>query len=42
MQICYRALLGVFETADEELAKQGRSYRVTYAKDAVWVNQLNY
>ena len=42
MQICYRALLGVFEAADEELAKQGRSYRVTYAKDAVWVNQLNY
>ncbi|KAM3744343.1 hypothetical protein ACB098_06G046000 [Castanea mollissima] len=35
MQIFYRALLGVFEAADEELAKQGRSYRVSYAKDAM-------
>ncbi|KAK7846176.1 putative disease resistance protein [Quercus suber] len=34
MQICYRALLSVFEVADEELAKQGTSYRASYAKDA--------
>ena len=36
------ALLGVFEVADEELAKQGSSYRASYAKDAIRGNQLNY
>ncbi|KAK4576305.1 hypothetical protein RGQ29_027031 [Quercus rubra] len=35
MQICYRALLDVFEAANEELAKQERSYRVSYAKDTI-------
>ncbi|KAM3744344.1 hypothetical protein ACB098_06G046100 [Castanea mollissima] len=35
MQICYCALLDVFEAADEELAKQGRSYRVSYTIDAM-------
>ncbi|KAM3696524.1 hypothetical protein ACJW31_06G045400 [Castanea mollissima] len=35
MQICYCALLDVFEAADEELAKQGRSYRVSYTTDAM-------
>ncbi|GMY31546.1 sesquiterpene synthase 2-like, partial [Fagus crenata] len=35
MQICYRALFDVFEAIEEELAKQERSYRINYAKDAM-------
>ncbi|KAM3696545.1 hypothetical protein ACB098_06G048200 [Castanea mollissima] len=35
MQICYRALFDVFEAIENELAKKERSYRVTYAKDAM-------
>uniref|UniRef100_A0A2N9GC24 Terpene synthase N-terminal domain-containing protein n=1 Tax=Fagus sylvatica TaxID=28930 RepID=A0A2N9GC24_FAGSY len=35
MQICYRALLDVFEAVEEELGKQGRSSRVSYAKEAM-------
>ncbi|XP_030931548.1 (-)-germacrene D synthase-like [Quercus lobata] len=35
MKICYRALLDVFEAVEEEMSKQGRSYRVSYAKDAM-------
>ncbi|KAM4103192.1 hypothetical protein ACJW30_06G060600 [Castanea mollissima] len=35
MQICYRALFDVFEAIENELAKKGRSYRVSYAKDVM-------
>nr|POE44558.1 beta-caryophyllene synthase [Quercus suber] len=35
MQICYRALFDVFEAIENELAKKERSYRVSYAKDAM-------
>ncbi|XP_050247222.1 sesquiterpene synthase 2-like [Quercus robur] len=35
MQICYRALFDVFEAIQNELAKKERSYRVSYAKDAM-------
>ena len=37
MQICYRALFDAFESIEEELATQERSYRINYAKDAVRV-----
>uniref|UniRef100_A0A2N9FG29 Terpene synthase N-terminal domain-containing protein n=1 Tax=Fagus sylvatica TaxID=28930 RepID=A0A2N9FG29_FAGSY len=45
MQICYRALFDVFESIEEELATQERSYRINYAKDApclslAWVTSL--
>ena len=42
MQICYRALFDVFEAIENELAKKERSYRVSYAKDAVRVKQPNF
>ena len=44
MQICYRALLDVFEAANEELAKQERSYHISYAKDTIrtQVYQINF
>ena len=42
MQICYRALFDVFEAIENELAKKERSYRVSYAKDAVSVKQFNF
>ncbi|GFZ06550.1 terpenoid cyclases/Protein prenyltransferases superfamily protein [Actinidia rufa] len=32
MKLCYRSLLDVYSTIDEEMAKQGGSYRVDYAK----------
>ncbi|PSS16243.1 (-)-germacrene D synthase [Actinidia chinensis var. chinensis] len=32
MKLCYRSLLDVYSTNDEEMAKQGGSYRVDYAK----------
>ncbi|KAK9997337.1 hypothetical protein SO802_022023 [Lithocarpus litseifolius] len=35
MQICCRALFDVFEAIENELAKEERSYRVSYAKDAM-------
>ncbi|KAF5478806.1 hypothetical protein F2P56_005336 [Juglans regia] len=35
MQICYKALLDVFEEIEKELAKQGRSYLVSHAKEAM-------
>ncbi|KAM4092723.1 hypothetical protein ACB094_06G061700 [Castanea mollissima] len=35
MQICYRALFDVFEAIENKLAKKERSYRVSYAKDAM-------
>uniref|UniRef100_A0A5B7ATX3 Terpene synthase metal-binding domain-containing protein n=1 Tax=Davidia involucrata TaxID=16924 RepID=A0A5B7ATX3_DAVIN len=36
MKLCYEALLDVYEEIEEEMAKQGNSYRVHYAKEAVW------
>ena len=42
MQICCRALFDVFEEIENDLAKKERSYRVSYAKDAVSVKQLNF
>ncbi|KAH7861040.1 hypothetical protein Vadar_020872 [Vaccinium darrowii] len=35
MKLCYHALLDVYNMIDEEMAKQGRSYRVNYAKSAM-------
>ncbi|XP_040988567.1 (-)-germacrene D synthase-like [Juglans microcarpa x Juglans regia] len=35
MQICYKALLDVFEEIEQELAKQGRSYLLSHAKEAM-------
>ncbi|KAM3744275.1 hypothetical protein ACB098_06G040300 [Castanea mollissima] len=35
MQICCRALFDVFKEIENELAKKERSYRVSYAKDAM-------
>ncbi|KAK4539106.1 hypothetical protein RGQ29_031971 [Quercus rubra] len=35
MQICCRALFDVFEEIENDLAKKERSYRVSYAKDAM-------
>ncbi|XP_057507169.1 (-)-germacrene D synthase-like [Actinidia eriantha] len=32
MKLCYRSLLDVYSMIDEEMAKQGESYRVDYAK----------
>ncbi|XP_058195773.1 (-)-germacrene D synthase-like [Rhododendron vialii] len=32
MKLCYQALLDVYNMIDEEMAKEGRSYRVNYAK----------
>ncbi|KAA8526913.1 hypothetical protein F0562_008858 [Nyssa sinensis] len=35
MKLCYEALLNVYEEFGEEMAKQGNSYRVHYAKEAM-------
>lgn len=35
VQICHRAVLEIFEEFERELAKQGRSCLVFYAKEAV-------
>ncbi|KAL6314044.1 hypothetical protein AAG906_011779 [Vitis piasezkii] len=35
MRVCYRALLDVYSEIEEEIAKEGRSYRVYYAKEAM-------
>jgi (-)-germacrene D synthase len=35
MKLCYKALLDVFEEIEEEMCKEGRFYRVYYAKVAV-------
>ncbi|XP_058220677.1 (-)-germacrene D synthase-like [Rhododendron vialii] len=32
MKLCYQALLDVYNMIDEEMTKEGRSYRVNYAK----------
>lgn len=34
MKIYYSALLGVYREIEEEMAKEGRSYRLHYAKPA--------
>jgi len=35
MRLCYEALLDVYDMIEEEMAKQGRSYAVDYAKSTV-------
>ncbi|KAK9269516.1 hypothetical protein L1049_001291 [Liquidambar formosana] len=35
MKICYRALLDVYSEIEEVMAKEGRSYRLYYAKEAM-------
>ena len=35
MRLCYETLLDVYNMIEEEMAKQGRSYAVEYAKLAV-------
>ncbi|CBI20478.3 unnamed protein product, partial [Vitis vinifera] len=35
MRVCYRALLDVYSEIEEEMAKEGRSYRLYYAKEAM-------
>ncbi|KAJ9671957.1 hypothetical protein PVL29_025551 [Vitis rotundifolia] len=35
MRVCYQALLDVYSEIEEEMAKEGRSYRVYYAKEAM-------
>lgn len=35
MKYIYQALLGVYEEIEEETAKEGKSYRIYYAKEAV-------
>ncbi|KAF7142010.1 hypothetical protein RHSIM_Rhsim06G0190300 [Rhododendron simsii] len=35
MKLCYQALLDVYNMIDEEMVKEGRSYRVNYAKSAM-------
>nr|XP_048323765.1 (-)-germacrene D synthase-like [Ziziphus jujuba var. spinosa] len=35
MQFCYQALLDVYSEIEEEMTKQGKSYRVDYAKQAM-------
>ena len=35
MRVCYQALLDVYCEIEEEIAKEGRSYRFHYAKEAV-------
>ncbi|GFS29235.1 terpenoid cyclases/Protein prenyltransferases superfamily protein [Actinidia rufa] len=35
MKLCYQALLDVYSMIDEEMAKQGRSYCVDYAKSSM-------
>ena len=37
MQIFYRTLLNVVDEIEEEIAKDGRSYRVYYAKESVCI-----
>lgn len=35
MQVFYHTLLNVYDEIEEEMVKEGRSYRVNYAKEAV-------
>ncbi|KAL3503370.1 hypothetical protein ACH5RR_037819 [Cinchona calisaya] len=35
MKICYQTLLDVFEEIEEEMANEGRSYRIYYAKEGM-------
>ena len=35
MRLCYEALLDVYDMIEKEMAKQGRSYAVDYAKSTV-------
>ncbi|XP_052289130.1 (-)-germacrene D synthase isoform X1 [Citrus sinensis] len=42
MKLCYRALLDVFSEAEKDLAPQGKSYRLYYAKEAMKNMVKNY
>ncbi|ONI13021.1 hypothetical protein PRUPE_4G198000 [Prunus persica] len=42
MQVFYRTLLNVYDEIEEEMVKEGRSYRVYYAKEAVKAQARNY
>jgi (-)-germacrene D synthase len=35
MKFCYEALLDVYTETEQELASEGRSYRIDYAREAV-------
>ena len=35
MKLCYKALLDVYEEIEDEMSKEGRSYLVYFATDAV-------
>ncbi|KAM5584139.1 hypothetical protein ABKV19_003820 [Rosa sericea] len=35
MKVCYKALLEVYTEIEEELAKEGKSYRIHYAREAM-------
>ena len=35
MKYCYEALLKLYDEIEEELAKEGRAYRIPYAKETV-------
>lgn len=35
MKYCYEALLKLYDEIEEELAKEGRAYRMPYAKETV-------
>ncbi|PRQ24662.1 putative (+)-germacrene D synthase [Rosa chinensis] len=35
LQLCYKALIEFFEEIEDEMAKEGRSYRVHYAKETM-------
>ena len=36
MKCFYRALLDLYEEMEQEMAKEGKLYRVHYAKELVW------
>lgn len=38
MRICYEALLGVYAEMEDEVVKQGQSYRIVYAKQEVYMH----
>ncbi|VVA34601.1 PREDICTED: (-)-germacrene D synthase, partial [Prunus dulcis] len=42
MQVFYHTLLNVYDEIEEEMVKEGRSYRVYYAKEAVKAQARNY
>lgn len=41
MQIFYGALLNVVSEIEEEMAKEGRSYRVYYVKESVRITYIH-